>query len=151
MADFKIVDVFTQDGQLIVKAEHYHATGSLWFVENYTWQGREGLKQKRATNALGQLLLSDNSVAPSRIVRPGLPDVLEQYLPTGAQWKYRPGPHMDEASILSVIASIHQQRLAAGWPQGQVDVLRRFKPTQEDEGGIVGLTLGFQSLKGRIV
>jgi hypothetical protein len=145
--DFKIVDVFTQDGQLVAKAEHYHPSGALWFVEHYTWQGREGLKQKRATNALGQLLLDDGTVAPST-TRPGPPVEVIYSLPAGRSWLRQPAPHMVNDSILATIRSIHQQRLASGWPQGKVDQLPGFKPDSTDESGAETLRLKFQILIG---
>ena len=145
--DFKIVDVFTQDGQLVVKAEHYHPSGVLWFVEHYTWQGREGLKQKRATNALGQLLLDDGTVAPST-THPGPPAEVIYSLPAGRTWLLRPGPHMDRSSIVKTIRKIHKQRLVSGWPQGQMDPMCRFKFNGDDTTGCTGLRSHFQTLIG---
>lgn len=147
MADFRIVDIFTQDGQLVVKAEHFRPDGSAWFTENYTWQGREGLKQKRATNALGQLLLDDGTVAPSD-PDPNVPGRRNFRLPPGRTWALRPGPHMDESSILSTIRSIHRQRLLTGWPN-TVDRLGNFRPKPEDVTGCPALLARFQALLGR--
>ena len=145
--EFKIVDVFTHDSQLVVKAEHYHPNGALWFVEHYTWQGREGLKQKRATNALNQLLLDDGTVAPFT-TRPGQPSEGIYSLPPGRSWRLRPGPHMDDSSILEVIRSVHRQRRVAGWPNS-TDRLPRFKSSSDDMQGCQTLRLKFQSLIGR--
>lgn len=146
--DFMIVDVFTQDGQLVVKAEHYHPTGALWFVEHYTWQGREGLKQKRATNALGQPLLDDGTVAPST-TNPGPPVQVIYWLPDGRSWLRLPAPHMVNHSILTTIRSIHRQRLTSGWPQGKIDRLPAFKFSPEDEAGCPVLLTKFRLLVGQ--
>lgn len=146
--DFRIVDVYLSSGQLVVTAEHFNPDGSAWFTEHYTWQGREGLKQKRATNALGQLLQDDNTVAPTRVTRRGPPDETEQFLEAGKTWKLRPGPHMVDDSILSTIRSIHRQRLATGWPQGKIDQLPTFKSGPADNLGSDALKLRFQGLIG---
>ena len=146
---FKILEVFTQNGQLVVKAQHYNADGSVWFVEHYTFQGREGVKQKRAVNALGQLLLDDDTVAPTELDSPGV--TRRAVLPVGRQWKFRPGPHMDNGSILSVIQSTHRQRVAAGWPQGQADQLPAFTTTPVDDAGASTLLAKFLPLIGRAV
>jgi hypothetical protein len=147
--DFKIVDVFTQDGQLVVRAEHYHPTdaASVWFVEHYTWQGREGLKQKRATNALGQLLLDDGTVAPVE-VQPGPPDKLVPFLPAGRDWLRQPAPHMVDDTILATIRSVHRQRRASGWPT-TTDRLPSFKFSPADALSVETLRLKFQGLIGR--
>jgi len=146
--DFKIIEVYASSGHLVVTAEHYNANGSLWFVEHYTWQGREGLKQKRATNALGQLLLDNGTVAPTE-VRRGPPDELAAFLPPGRNWLRQPAPHMVDDSILSVIRAIHKQRLASGWPQGKVDTLQTFKSASTDHAGVTVLLAKFRSLIGR--
>jgi len=146
--DFKITEVYISSGHLVVTAEHYNANGSLWFVEHYTWQGREGLKQKRATNALGQLLLDDGTVAPVA-VRRGPLDELVAFLPPGRNWLRQPAPHLVDDSILGTIRSIHKQRLATGWPQGKVDTLRTFKPAPTDHAGVAVLLAKFRLLVGR--
>ena len=146
---FEILDVFQQDSQLVVKVRHHNPDGSAWFVEHYTWQGREGLKRKRATNALGQLLLDDGTVAPTEVVRRGPPDKVSAFLPAGRTWLLRPGPHMDESSILSIIRSVHQQRRITGWPQGKVDNLPVFKHNTSDNNGVEILRTKFQGLIGR--
>jgi len=147
---FKIVNIFQQDAHLVVQVEHYNPDGTFWFLEHYRWQGREGLKRKRATNAQGEILLEDGSVAPYS----DPPGELEQYLPEGAKWQYLPGPHLDESNILGTIQTIHQRRLASGWPQGRVDILARTAPhklRQEDHDGSPQLLSKFDSLKDRIV
>lgn len=151
MPNFAITDVSAQDGHLVVTAEHYNADGSVWFTENYIFQGREWHKRKRAANALGQLLLDDGAVAPTTVRRRGPPDELEPFLPAGRTWKLRPGPHMVDDSILSVIASTHQRRLASSYPQGHVDRLGSFKAAPEDTSGAADLAAHFLHLKGRAV
>jgi len=145
---FKIIEVYVSSGHLVVTAEHYRPDGSAWFTEHYTWQGREGLKQKRATNVLGQLLLDDDTVAPTEIVRRGPPDETRQVLPPGRAWKLRPGPHMVDDSILGTIRSIHKQRLVTGWPQGAVDRLTTYKYSSADQQGCETLRARFQALVG---
>ena len=154
MADFKILDIFAQDGQLVARVAHYHpaAPAAVWFVEHYTWQGCEGLKRKRATNALGQLLQDDDSVAPTRLKqseRPERLDNVEQFLAAGRTWKLRPGPHMVEDSILIRIRGIHKERLLSGWPHGQADVLGRCRGSPDDTLGAPALLAHFRYMIGR--
>ena len=142
--DFKIIDVQNQDSHLIVCVEHYHVNGTLWFTENYVWQGREGLKQKRATDADGQILLTDGTVAPSLTNNAG---IVEQYLPEGKSWQLRPGPHMDDEAILTTIRDIHKDRLVSGWPS-TTDTLSPCSCTNEDVDGCDTLVSKFTSLIG---
>ena len=148
MSDFKVISVWEQDCHLIVTAEHYHPDASFWFTENYRWQGREGLRHKRSTNARGELLLSDGTVAPTRN------NVLgesEAYLPGGTDWQRNAGIHMDNNAVLGVIRTIHGERLLSGWPQGQRDVVQSVsveRLSQEDQDGCSVLTAAFSSLVG---
>ena len=144
--NFRIVDVFTQDGQLIVRAEHFHANGSPWFTEHYTWQGREAFKQKRETNIRGEMLLDSGEVCPS--VPIPFTNQRHQVLPPGRNWKYRPGPHMDDGSVLSEIRATHQKRLVSGWPDS-TDTLSAFKHTTADDAGCDTLRRRFLALVGR--
>ncbi len=151
--DFKIVDVFIHDSQLVVKAQHYHPSApgepvEPWFVEHYTWQGREGSKRQRRVNALGEPLLDDGSVALKVTPPDGR---VAWFLPSDRQWAYNARPRMSEASVLGVIQETHRQRLATGWPQGKVDVLGRFKSSAADEAGVAALLLHLGGLKGRSV
>lgn len=145
MALFKIIDIFVHDDQLVVKVEHYNPDSTVWFVEHYTWQGREGLKQKRATNALGQPLLNNGAVAPSTIALDGR---VIYSLPLGRDWLRLPGTHLTAEAILGVIRSIHQQRLATGWAI-KLARLPAFKAIPEDTLGVAALRLQFQGLIGR--
>ena len=143
----KIVDVFEKDCHLIVLVEHYHADGSFWFREDYRWQGREGLKQKRATNDQGEALMDDGQVAPTHNVEG---DQLH-YLPEGREWARLPAPHIVDDSILSVIRSIHAQRLVWGWPQGAIDQVSSIpdsKISQRDRDGCPVLIAKFAALVG---
>ena len=140
--DFKILAVFEQDCHLVVRAEHYQPDGSFWFLEHYTWQGREGLKAKRKTDKRGRLLLSDGKLAPQR------GDPPESYLPTGEEWSRHLPPHVDEDSILSTIRGIHKQRLRDGFP-GVVDTLSSRPFTRDDASGCQVLTAKFSYLAGR--
>ena len=143
--DFKIIDVHNQDSHLAVCVEHYNVDGTLWFTENYTWQGREGLKQKRATNADGDILLTDGTVAPYLATNDV--GIAEQYLPEGKSWQLRPAPHMDDESILTTIRATHKDRLVSGWPS-TTDTLSPCSCTNEDVDGCDTLVSKFTSLIG---
>jgi hypothetical protein len=143
--DFKIINVHNQDSHLAVYVEHYHVDGTLWFTENYTWQGREGLKQKRATDADGRILLTDGTVAPYLT---NDCEIAEQYLPEGKSWELLPGPRMDDESILTTIRAIHRDRLVSGWPS-TTDTLRPCVCTNKDVDGCDALVSKFTPLVGR--
>lgn len=146
--DFQLIDITNVQSHLVVTAEHYHPDGSFWFRENYVWQGREGLKRKRKTDAEGRILMDDGQRAPLRL---GIDDELVPYLPSGRTWARLPAPHMDEESILTTMRSIHQQRLISGWPQGRIDKISRIsesKIRQEDRDGCPILIAKFAALKG---
>lgn len=101
---FNITEVRICDCHLLVKVEHLNDDDSIWFREQYVWQGREGVKQKQATNSDGEPLMDDGNVVPTR------GDPPEYYLPEGRSCAMRPGPHMDDDSILSTIRDDHAQR-----------------------------------------
>ena len=147
MADFKILDVFADNAWLVIRSEQYNADGSVWFVENYRWQGREGLKHKRKTNSDGRPLMDDGNIAPLRDV--DITGVADPYLPEGRTCARHEVPHMDESSILRTIRSVHTQRLASGWEQGSIDAISPGKtPSQPDLDGVSVLVTHFESLKG---
>lgn len=149
MPDFKIVGVSQVSHCLVVRVEHYHPDGSLWFIENYRFQGREGLKHKRDTDAEGFILMDDGNRAPLRAV-PNLPSTMAEYLPAERGWARKTETHMDENSILDTIRSIHAQRLVSGWPQGAVDVLSQSTSAiQRDVDGCSALMARFTALIGR--
>lgn len=139
--DFRIIRVFDSNAHLVFQVEHYNADGSVWFTEHYTWQGREGLRRKRMVNRKGELLLSDQSIAPRD--QDG-----RQYLPAGKKWRYRPGTHMGQESILDTIRTTHDQRLMSGWPQGSADELATALATPEDVDGITAMNRTFRGLVG---
>lgn len=146
--DFKVLDVFVQGGHLVVKAQHFKLDGTAWFTEHYLFQGREGLKHKRATNGLGQPLLDDGTVAPTELKRDNNRQV--PVLPTGRQWARRPEPHLAEDSILHTIRLIHRQRTALNSPN-TVDSLVVPPATKADNDGCAALLTKFQGLNGREV
>jgi hypothetical protein len=149
-AHFRILAVRSEYGHLVVEAEHFNPDGSFAYFENYLWQGREGDKHARVTNARGQLMLDDDTVAPLRIKnpRPGLPDTpLEQYRPEGRQWKRYATPHMDSGSITSTIEAIHSQRLITGWSKGQSRLtVSPHDGLQKDRDGVAALVSKFVGL-----
>ena len=149
--DFKIVDVFAHYGQVVFAVEHYNPDGSFWHLEHYTFQGREFFLHKRVTDAAGKFLLDDGTVAPERIVRPGPPEIREQYLPDGRAWRYHTAPQRPPESVLNIITAEHQKRRLTGWQQGNVNTLSSFRPARADQDGCAGLVAHFQGLKGRIV
>ena len=63
-AAFRVVDVREAYGRLVLEVQHFKANGDHWFYEVYTWEGTEEFNRLPATNAQGELLLEDNSVAP---------------------------------------------------------------------------------------
>lgn len=147
---YKITDIVLQAGHLVVTVQHFAPDGSNWFLENYVWQGREGLKQKRAVNAQGQLLQDDGTVAPTIMVNSGPRQEPRQYLEAGKNWQRQPGTHMVDDSIISVIRSTHAQRLASGWPGGTNKLSLLKPPQQPDVDGGPALLARFQHLIGRI-
>jgi len=76
---FRIVDVRTEQGQLVIEVQHFNPDGSDWFHEVYAFQGREAFNFSRQTNEDGLLIREDGSVAPSKVGADG--ETLEQYLP----------------------------------------------------------------------
>lgn len=110
MSHIKIVNKFCQDGFFVVEAEHFHDDDSFWYSEHYRWLSTEGNKRKRLTDADGRLVLDDGSLAPRTTDDNGL---VSDTLPEGREWALRPGPHMDNASIWSVITQDHKARLGA--------------------------------------
>ena len=120
MSHIEIINRFEQDGHFIVEAEHYHEDGSIWYSEHYRFGGKQGHTHKRATNASGEILLDDGTVAPTQVIEG---DEVA-YLPPGRDWARRPEPHMDDSTIWSAILSDHEQRVAAGYAGGR-NVLSR--------------------------
>ena len=107
MSHIEVVNRFEQDGFFVVEAEHYHDDGSFWYSEHYRWVSTEGNKRKRLSDADGRLVLDDGSLAPRTTDSTG---VSTDTLPEGRQWALRPGPHMDDGSVWSVIIQDHEAR-----------------------------------------
>jgi len=88
-ADFRIVDVRSAQGKLVLEVQHIDKYGKEWFYELYTWDGLLNERVDRETNILGEFLREDNTVAPYRSYpvfnKETNSDVeeLEQYIPTG--------------------------------------------------------------------
>jgi hypothetical protein len=160
MAAITIKDVSLLDCRLVVQVEFHHADDTFWHIENFAFQGREGLKHKRMTNGLGEILMDNGEVAPSRVVVQsddpddvdGLKTQRMQYLPEGRSWARHTTCHMDENSILDQVRDTYQQRLISGWAQGHVDTISRI-PTgnikQADHDGCDVLLTKFAYLKGQ--
>ena len=137
---FEIVDVFVQDAHLVVVVVHYHPDGSPWFLENYQWQGREGLRRCIKKNARGEFLM-DNGVAATALT-------------AGREWARETECNLDERAILHTVQQIHNERVITGWPQGQIDVLPRIpahKIARRDRDGVGQLRNKLNALKGRVV
>lgn len=149
MPDFTILAVATRDGHLVVDVEHFDVVGAHWFYEDYVFQGREGLKRKRTTNAMGELLMDDGRVAPTRL-DPDDPAGLTsgQYLPVGRTWQLQSTPWMGDESILTTIRSIHAQRLVSKFPgkDNRLTPNSKLKPSGDDTGGVGQLLTKFSRL-----
>jgi hypothetical protein len=113
--DFRIVDIRTEYGQLIVEVEHFDPYGNFAYYEIYTWQGREGNIHNIATNDQGLLLLDDMTPAPIQANMAGL---YEQYLPPGREWARDTVPRLNADAITGVIGSIHDHR-GVSWIKGK--------------------------------
>ena len=146
MADYRILSVGDHDSQLCVEVEHFNADGTHWFFEEYHWQGREGLKRKRQTDAQGRPLMDNGQPVPL-IPDPDTGDMIP-VLPSGREYALGNTPHMVDDSIFTTIESIHRNR---GTNQGY-DGRRlslSLSATLEDHAGIGQLVAKFASLNGR--
>lgn len=141
---WKVLQVFSQDGHLILQVEHY-LDESIWFTENYRWQGREGLRHKREVNIEGQFLMDNGEVAPLLDSVHGDPPV--QYLSSGRSWKFLPGPALGEATVFHVIRDTHRQRIESGWPHTS-DVVTSCACTNNDSMGVNALLAKFSHIVG---
>ncbi len=150
-ADFRIIDVRAEYGQLVVEVQHFNDDGSHAYYENYTWRGQEQYQQPIFTDQMGnspivrQFIKSDGRVAP---VRGGEFGGNEHYLPVGEQWLRHNRPHLDDASILRVIQKIHAKRDGTGWNKGQQRLTTHpMDFTQDDAAGAPFLKSRFAGLK----
>lgn len=148
MPDFEILDVFDRDCHLVVKVQHL-LDGSSWHIEHYLFQGREGVRHKRRTNAAGKLLMDDGQVAPE-IDDPIREGEKLQVLSEGRDWATLSEPHLTEQSILEVIARNHQARVVSGWVGDDV-LVSGLQESDEDAAGCPVLVAAFTSLIGRQV
>lgn len=145
MPDWKIIRVYAHDGHLVFDVQHFHANGSAWLLNDYVFQGHEAFKHKRVVDALGKLLLDDNSVAPTR---PG-PDGDEQFTPAGREWKRETRPHMRDDSVTEAIDGQHRRFVVAGIAGGDYRMQgQRLSSKQGDQDGITTLLTTFQHLDG---
>lgn len=146
MPSYKILDVFPQDGQLVLYVEFHHADGRFWHTEHFVFQGREGSVRGREVDENNHLLMDNGVSAPfTTPVGGGLP---RQFLPPDRSWKLRPGPYLTEEDVLAVITRTYQQRLANGWTRGTLNELRSFKSQLADELGLPDLVLRFSGMSG---
>jgi hypothetical protein len=158
-ADFRIVDIWSQDGQMVLEVEMFHPDGTFWHFENFIFQGREGLKRPRVTNAQGEALMDNGVPAPWNNPHNPNPITSEeiltennrmQYLPPGRHWKRSWSFFLDESSILLVIQSVYEERLITNWVDGQS---RLIEPPMEgnllDKFGVTELVNHFTYLKDR--
>ena len=113
--DFRIVDIRSEHGQMIVEVEHFDLYGNFAYYELYTWQGREGNIHNIATNDQGLLLLDDMTPAP---IQANMAGIYEQYLPPGREWGRDVIPRLNADAITGVISMIHRQR-GVSWTKGQ--------------------------------
>ncbi len=142
--DFRIIAVSEHDGHLLVEVEHFNPDGDFSYFENYIWQGREGTRKPRLLDAQGFLQLESGGTAPWRL---DTDSRLIEYLPEGQEWLRSSEPHLDDASILSVIQQVHTSRTETGWARGQSRLSEPpLQPRAADTAGIGTLLSTFQPL-----
>ena len=145
---FDVIDVFNESSRLVVCVNHLHADNTFWHLENYTFQGREGMRRSIKNDSQGFPVMDDGMVPPMR--DKGGARVRE--LPVGREWAMETTFNMTERHILLVIRGIHQQRLLSGWPQDKKDELASIpgnKLIQQDYDGVDILVTAFQHMKGK--
>jgi hypothetical protein len=144
-ADFRIIDVRSEHGHLIVEVQVFNPDGSHWYYENFTFQGREQFKQPRVTDAGNRLFIARTALeAPKRLTSRG---VEQYYLPPGEQWLRWDRPHLDQGSILSTVQSVVAQRQITGWTKGRERLtLYPLDSNDRDTDGVAALTQRFTGL-----
>ena len=143
--DFRIVDIRSEHGQMVVEVEHFDIYGNFAYYELYTWQGREGNIHNIATNDQGLLLLDDMTLAPIQANMAGL---YEQYLPPGREWGRDVIPRLNADAITGVISMIHRQR-GVSWDKGQQRLtVYPLDFTDQDLAGTDALISTFLPLRG---
>ncbi len=75
---YKILDVWVLEDQFAANVVHYKLDGSIWFYENYIWQGSEGSRRDRTVDVDGALIMDNGQVAPYLVK----PDGTINHLPT---------------------------------------------------------------------
>jgi hypothetical protein len=143
--DFRIVDIRSEYGQLVVEVEHFDSYDNFTYYELYTWQGRQGNIHNIATNDEELLLLDDMTPAPLRTNSIGQ---YEQYLPAGREWTMETLPQLNADAITGVISMIHRQR-GDSWLKGQQRLtLNPLGSTDKDHAGTEALLSVFSPLIG---
>jgi hypothetical protein len=143
--DFRIVDIRSEHGQLVVEVEHFDPYGNFAYYELYTWQGREGNIHNIATNDQGLLLLDDMTPAPTQANMAGLD---QQYLPPGREWARDVIPRLNADAITGVISMIHRQR-GVSWIKGKQRLtVHPLDYTEADMDGRLALWAALSYLSG---
>ena len=144
--DFRIVDVRSEYGQMVVEVQHFMPDGSHGYFEHYTFEGREETKHPRARDSNGHWLLLENGrVAPFRLNT--VYNRFEQYLPPNHSWQRQNRPHLNNDSILGVIQSVHETRDPATWPKGNLRLTTSpLEGSEIDYANVATLTARFQGL-----
>jgi len=140
--DIKIIDIFEHDCHLVFQVEHYK-DDKFWFLQHYEIRGVEGLKHKRKTNNVGEMLMDDGKVAP--YVDDGSGKQVQQ-LSEGRQWDCHDTPHIDVRSIVRCMLRCHAAHLTEGPPPNIIDVLPN-RPTNHNHDMEVGCPILFQTFK----
>ena len=113
---FRIGNVKTQYGHVVVEISHLNSNGTHRYWENYVIRGKEWFKKPRVTNDEGRLLLANNQIAPMQIEERGM---FRSYLPDGHDWKYSELPFLEFGSFTSAATITHIQRQNIEWDKGQ--------------------------------
>ena len=89
---FKVVDVRSNSGKLVLEVQHFKEDKTHWFYELYTFEGSEAFQKDRIKDVDGNYLLEDDTVAPFKWHEiateekysdgsPVMEQVLEQFVP----------------------------------------------------------------------
>ena len=145
-ADFRIVDIRAEHGQLVLEVQHFdgvgHGDDNHGYFEDYTWQGREWYARPRVTDQNGRLFISTGAEAPFQYIG----EYKSYHLPAGETWLRYSEPHLALPDIYQTIAAIHVDRRATGWDRGQYrKIVTPLDYTAEDETGAVYLVNHFNS------
>ena len=142
-SDFRILDVRSEYGQMVIEVQHFNPDGSHWFYENYTFQGREEYQRPIAKNQAGHLLLSNGDIAPFK----SMEGELTPYLPKDTKWKRESYPVLGNQAVINVISRIHGRRTETGWNKGKQRLTTHpMDSNADDRGGANKLTQRFTAL-----